>query len=141
MSWPIPSRLDAERMLQVLAPGERLLPIRVDASRIPPRAILDRADRAGFYRLQARRLGGMDELGTIAVRVPPAEGRLAPVPPESLAVTLGLPGLHVIGRGEALGAALRAGRLGKEIARPLLLLAALLMALELWVAQREGHRA
>jgi hypothetical protein len=136
LSWPI-AAADAETRLQVLAPGERVLPVRVDASRYPPRAVLDRADRAGFYRLQARRAAGIEDLDLASARIPAAEGRLAPLAADSLAVTLGWPDLAVLEPDEELGPALQAGRFGKEISRPLLFLAACLMALELWVAQRE----
>jgi len=135
LSWPLEARSEREEDLQVLAPGDRVLPLRVDASRFPPRAVLDRTDRAGFYRLQTR---GGEPLGLAAVRVPPAEGKLAPLPPDSLPAALALPGLTVIAPDETLASALHAGRFGREIARPLLILAALVMALELWVAQREG---
>ncbi len=122
----------------MLAPDGRLLRVRVDTGSFPPRAVLDRADRSGFYRLQRQDPLGSVDLGLAAVRVPAAEGRLSPMPADSLSVALDWPGLISVGPEAILDAALHEGRFGKEIARPLLFLAALLMALELWVAQREG---
>ena len=141
LSWPLSSDDANDANLQVLAPGDRVLPVRVDTRRYPPRAVLDRADRAGFYRLQARRPTGLEDLDLAAVRVPVDEGLLAPVPADSLQQALAWPDLTVIRPGADLVAALRGGRFGKEIARPLLFLAALLMVLELYLAQREQSGA
>jgi len=137
LSWPLDS-LPAEGVrLQVLAPGDRLLPVRLDTASLPPRAVLDRTDRAGFYRLQERGPAGVRELGLAAAQAPPAEGLLRPLPPDSLPAALGLPDLVVVAPARELAAALHAGRYGKEIAAPLLLLAAALMALELWLGRGE----
>ena len=87
-----------------------------------------------------RGIEGVRELGLAAVNVPPAEGLLAPIPADSLALRLGLPGLQVIGDAAPLEASLHAGRYGKELARTLLILAALIMALELWLSQRAEQR-
>jgi hypothetical protein len=138
LSWPLPAGVEDPGALSVVAPGGRVLPVRVDAASFPARAILDRADRSGFYRLRrAGKSGAPKGIGLAAVRVPAAEGRLAALPADSIPAALGWPGLRVLGRDEALETALHAGRFGKEIARPLLILAAALMALELWLAQRE----
>jgi len=138
LQWPLRAPPEREELLQVLTPAGEQVPARLDASVIPPRARLDRAGRAGIYRLQMRREGGGEplDLGLAAVRVPAIEGDLTPLPPDSLGAALGLPGLEVIRPGEVFSEALAAGRFGKELARPLLLLAALLMAAELWFAQR-----
>jgi hypothetical protein len=138
LSWPLFAEAGMQERLQVLAPDGRLLPVRVDTGSFPPRAVLDRADRGGFYRLQRQDPMGSVDLGLAAVRVPAVEGKLAPLPVDSLAAALDWPGLVVVGAEEMLSAALHEGRFGKEIAGPLLFLAALLMALELWVAQRES---
>ncbi len=138
LSWPLVADLDANERLFVSAPGERRLPVRVDTGSFPPRAILERADRSGFYRLQRVGPNGSVDLGLAAVRIPPTEGRLEPMASDSLAAALGWPGLVVVGPDAMLSPALHEGRFGKEIASPLLFFAALLMALELWVAQREG---
>jgi len=137
LSWPLAALPDERDELQVLAPGERILPVRLDAGAFPPRAVLDRADRAGFYRLQSRGPAGVRDLDLAAVRIPPEEGRLHPLPADSLSAALGWPEPAVLEPGENQADALRSGRYGKEIARPLLFLAVLLMALELWVAQHE----
>lgn len=139
LSWPLAVQPERENALQVLAPDGALLPVRVDASIFPHRARLARASRSGIYRLQERRADGVIDLGLAAVRVPRAEGRLAPLPADSLAGRLGLPGLELIRLDDPLAEALKAGRTGKELARSLLILAALLMMTELWLAQR-GER-
>jgi hypothetical protein len=121
--------------LEVLGPDGKPLPLQLDETSLPPRVRVT-ARRAGIYRLQARGAGGLSELGLAAVSVPPAEGLLAPLPADSIPLRLGLPGLQVIDPAQPLTAALHAGRYGKELARSILLLAALLMACELWLAQR-----
>jgi hypothetical protein len=137
LSWPLTGAGGQGGKLQVSAPGGRVLPVRVDGSVMPPRAVLARADRAGFYRLQEQTPQGLRELGLAAVRVPASEGDLMPVPADSLAAVLRLPGLHVIAVDDPLEPSLQAGRYGREITRPLLFLAALLMILELWIGRRE----
>jgi hypothetical protein len=123
------------RALELLGPDGLPLPLELDETSLPPRVRLT-ARRAGLYRLQVREAGGLRDLGLAAVSVPPAEGLLAPLPPDSIAERLGLPGLQIIEPDASLAAALHTGRYGKELARSILLLAALLMALELWLAQR-----
>jgi hypothetical protein len=136
--WPLAELPAGDKALHALDPEGRELPVRVDASVYPHRARLERADRPGIYRLRERRSGELEprELGLAAVRVPAAEGELAPLPADSIAVRLGLERLEVIRHGEPFAAALEAGRNGKELARSILILALLLMAAELWLAQR-----
>ncbi len=138
LSWPLPGGArggSTGEGLAVLGPDDKPVPLQIDETGLPPR-IRATARRAGIYRLQARAPEGPRELGLAAVSVPPQEGLLAPLPPDSIPLRLGLPGLQVIDPGAPLAAALHVGRYGKELARSILLLAALLLALELWLAQR-----
>lgn len=140
LSWALDEDAPpAAAALQVKGPDDVILPVRVDAASFPSHAMAT-VRRTGIYRLQERRPEGVRELGLAAVNVPPAEGLLAPIPADSLALRLGLPGLQVIGDAAPLEASLHAGRYGKELARTLLILAALIMALELWLSQRAEQR-
>ena len=140
LSWALDEDAPpAAAALQVEGPDDVILPVRVDAASFPSHAMAT-VRRTGIYRLQERRPEGVRELGLAAVNVPPAEGLLAPIPADSLALRLGLPGLQVIGDAAPLEASLHAGRYGKELARTLLILAALIMALELWLSQRAEQR-
>lgn len=146
LSWPLelspgaedrdPARL-AEG-LELIGPGGDPQPLELDAASFPPR-VRALARQAGIYRLQARAEAPPRLLGVAAVSVPPAEGVLAPLPADSIPERLGLPGLQVVDAAQPLAAALHAGRYGKELAPSLLILAALLFALELWLAQRAEH--
>ncbi len=141
--WPLAELPADDNALHAIGPDGRELPVRVDASVYPRRARLERADRSGIYRLRERRRGEPEpiELGLAAVRVPTAEGELAPLPADSIAARLGLDRLELIHSAEPLTEALTAGRNGKELARSILILALLLMAAELWLAQRSEREA
>ncbi|MCP4547556.1 MAG: hypothetical protein GY835_13945 [bacterium] len=135
LSWPLKDGGDGE--YQVVGPDEQVLPVRIDTGAFPPRAVLDRTATAGFYTLQRRGAAGPVTIAMAAARVPADEGLLTPLAPDSLPGALGLPELAVIGRNDLLAPALHAGRFGKEITLPLLLMAALLMGIELWAGQRQ----
>ena len=136
LSWTLAELPPEGVRLDALSPDGRRLPLRLDATSFPPRALLDRADRSGFWRLREHSAAGSRELAVSAVRLPRGEGRLRPLPADSLAAALGLPALQVVGIDEPLEPALRAGHYGREIALWLLLVAAALMLAELWLGRR-----
>ncbi len=141
--WPLAELPSGDNTLHALDPEGLELPVRLDTSVYPHRARLERADRPGIYRLRERRRGEVEprQLGLAAVRVPAVEGELAPLPADSIAARLGLDRLEVIGSDDPFATALEAGRNGKELARSILILALLLMAAELWLAQRSEREA
>jgi len=122
--------------LEILSPEGRVLPPRLDTRRFPPRAVLDRADEVGHWKLREISSAGTRTLGTMAVQAPSSESLLRALPADSLSRLLGLPELLVVAPGEDLQATLRAGHFGKEISATLLLIATVLMLLELWLGRR-----
>lgn len=141
LSWPLAGTSagtdpgQAAQGLELIGPDGKAQPLQLDETSFPPR-VRALARQAGIYRLQTRGETAARTLGLAAVSAPPAEGLLAPLPVDSIPIRLGLPGLQVVDAGQPLATALHAGRYGKELARSLLILAALLLALELWLAQR-----
>ncbi len=74
LSWPLVAEVEEQERLQVLAPDGRLLRVRVDTGSFPPRAVLDRADRSGFYRLQRQDTLGSVDLGLCSRHRSPGGG-------------------------------------------------------------------
>jgi len=136
LSFPLISEPSEDIRLELIAPeGQRLSP-RVDTRSYPLRAVLDRADAAGIWRLNEISAAGNRSLGMAAVLPPAEESLLRALPADSLPFLLGLANLRVVSSGENLDDAIKAGHFGKEIAATLLLLAVALMLLELWLGRR-----
>ncbi len=136
LSFPLINEPGEDIRQELVSPeGKRLSP-RLDTRSFPLRAVLDRADAAGIWRLNEISAAGSRPLGMAAVLPPAEESMLRPLPADSLSALLGLPNLRVVGSDENLGDAIQAGHFGKEIAATLLLLAVALMLLELWLGRR-----
>ncbi len=136
LSFPLRATPGEDVRLELVAPdGARLSP-RVDTRSIPPRALIERADASGIWRLEEVSAAGRRSLGLMAVLPPAEESLLRALPADSLPALMGLPELRVVPAGEDLDSALKAGHFGKEIAATLLLLAVALMLLELWLGRR-----
>jgi len=135
LSFPLRSEPPEGSHLELLAPDGREIAARLVRDGAP-RAVLDRADQAGIWRLSEATPTGARRLGLVAVSPPAEESRLEPLPADSLPILMGLPSLRIIQPGQSIESALRAGQFGKEIAPKLLVFALLLMLLELWLGRR-----
>jgi hypothetical protein len=136
LSFPMSSAPGEGIHLELHAPDGRKIVPRLDLKSYPLRAVIDRADRVGIWRLMEISMAGTRELGLAAVLLPPEESLLEAMPADNLPALMGLPELRVVHPEDSLDAALRAGHFGKEIAVTLLILATLLMLLELWLGRR-----
>jgi hypothetical protein len=136
LSFPLISEPSEDIRLELLSPEGRRLSPRLDTRSFPLRAVLDRADAVGIWRLNEISAAGSRPLGMAAVLPPAEESLLRPLPADSLSALLGLPNLRVVASDENLSDAIKAGHFGKEIAATLLLLAVALMLLELWLGRR-----
>jgi hypothetical protein len=136
LEWEIKSFPTEGQRLFALSEDGSEQRLRLDASRFPPRAILDRVGKSGFWSLHLDSPEGRRDLGLRAVRVPPEEGFLQAPDADSLATLLDVESLLSIPPGEKIGDFLRFHRFGREITRLLLWLVLALLLLELWVSRR-----
>jgi hypothetical protein len=136
IAFPLISEPTEDIRLELLSPEGRRFSPRLDRRSYPLRAVLDRVDAVGIWRLNEISAAGSRPLGMAAVLPPAEESLLRALPADSLPALLGLPNLQVLSSGQNLGDALKAGHFGKEIAATLLLLAVALMLLELWLGRR-----
>ncbi len=120
--------------IRVRGPRDYVSTATVEAEGTGFRAVaLDPAPAPGFYQFDTE--GQM--LGTVAVNVDPVESDLTTLPPDSLRAALppdALERLTVLPTTAALTRHLQATRRGEELWLPLLLLAAVLLAVEIALA-------